>query len=91
VQLQGVPFELQGAIPEPPEAGLKSSANLRFFAGVARQSIGKRRAITYLKHAMPFERLLWIAVISGPLVIVGMLFPASWRRRADLDYPSAER
>jgi hypothetical protein len=48
-------------------------------------------ALAVLYAVMARDRIDWIAVISGPLVIVGALFLASWRRRADLDYPSAER
>ena len=31
-------------------------------------------------------RLDWIAVISGPLTVIGVLFLVSWRRRGDQGY-----
>ena len=47
-------------------------------------------ALGVLYAAMVHGRIDWIAVISGPLVIVGVLFLVSWRHHAHLDYPSAE-
>jgi len=39
-------------------------------------------ALAFLYAAMVRGRLDWIAVISTPLLLVGLLFCASWRARA---------
>ena len=41
-------------------------------------------ALAVLYAVMVHGRLDWIAAISGPLVIVAVLFLVSWRRRGDL-------
>jgi hypothetical protein len=41
-------------------------------------------ALAILYAIMVRGRLDWIAAISGPLALVGVLFLVSWRRHADL-------
>jgi hypothetical protein len=41
-------------------------------------------ALAVLYAVMARGRLDWIAVISGPLVLVGVLFLVSWRQHANL-------